>query len=227
MEASAAAVDGAQGAPDGGQEQEAAGGLDLSPVLERFDGLQSNVERLQEMVTQFAGGEEGEGEEQADGGEDDFDASALFEYDDDIDPAQAQQLLAQLVDQRTQAALDKSLAPLMERVNGIQVGLDAEQLAAKYPALATREGAEPVVAAARELAQALGNPALATNMQVLELIYKAQMADKHAAGERPAGADGQFELERGSGAGPGAGDEPNIAERIIANRREQAPWEHW
>lgn len=225
MEASAAAMDGAQGAPEGGQE-EAAGGLDLSPVLERFDGLQSNVERLQEMVNQFAGGDEGDEGEQADDG-DDFDASALFEYDDDIDPAQAQQLLAQLVDQRTQAALDKSLAPLMERVNGIQVGLDAEQLAAKYPALATREGAEPVVAAARELAQALENPALATNMQVLELIYKAQMADKHAAGERPAGAEGQFELERGSGAGPGAGDEPNIAERIIANRREQAPWEHW
>lgn len=227
MEASvAAAAAGSEGAPTGaagaGEGTPDTGGLDLTPVLERFDGLQSNVERLQEMFTQQQAGE-GEPAE----GEEEFDAGGLFDLDNGMDPQEAQQLLAQLVDQRTSAALEKAIAPLMERVDGIQVGLDAEQLAAKYPALATKEGAEPVVNAARALAETLGNPALANNMQVLELIYKSQMADKHAAGERPAGADTQFELERAGGAGPAAGDEPNIAERIVASRKNTEFWSGW
>lgn len=224
MEASVAAV-GTEGAPGAseGTSDAGGGGLDLTPVLERFDGLQSNVERLQEMFTQQQAGE-GDPEE---GGADEFDAEGLFDLDNGMDPQEAQQLLAQLVDQRTSAAVQKALAPVMERVNGIQVGLDAEQLAAKYPALATKEGAEPVVNAARALAEQLGNPALANNMQVLELIYKAQMADQHAAGERPAGGDKQFELERAGGAGPAAGDEPNIAERIVASRKNAEFWSGW
>lgn len=227
MEASVAAAAGSEGAPAGAEgtpDAGGGGGLDLTPVLERFDGLQSNVERLQEMFTQQQAGED---DPAAEGDDDEFDAGGLFDLDNGMDPQEAQQLLAQLVDQRTSAAVQKALAPVMERVNGIQVGLDAEQLAAKYPALATKEGAEPVVNAARALAETLGNPALANNMQVLELIYKSQMADQHAAGERPAGADKQFELERAGGAGPAAGDEPNIAERIVASRRNTEFWSGW
>lgn len=225
MEASVAGPDGGEAAPEAGTQESTGGGFDLSPVLERFDGLQSNFERLQGMVEQF--GRPAEAEQDEGQGDEDFDTSGLFDLDNGMDPAEAQQLLAQLVDQRTQSGVDKAIAPLLERINGIQVGLDAEQLAAKYPALGTKEGAEPVVAAARELAEKLGNPALATNMQVIELVYKAQMADQHAAGERPVGAEKGFELERAGGAGPAAGAEPNIAERIVASRQNGEFWNRW
>ncbi len=70
MEASVAATDGA--AAEAGAEQGAtqeSGGLDLSPVLQRFDDLGGRMERIeQSFASQLGGEEQGEGEgEQEDG----------------------------------------------------------------------------------------------------------------------------------------------------------------
>lgn len=217
MEAAEAGSDGAAEAVESGTEG-AGGGLDLSPVMDRIgaleNGTQGRMERIESLLTQQFGQQEGE--EAAD----EFDASGLFDVDDGVDPQQAQQLLAQLVDQRTQAALDKALGPMSEQLKEIQVGLDTEVLVARYPALGKPEVAQPVVEQARQVAEALGQPELATNTQVLELIYKAQMADKYAAGEKPAGEEQGFELERAGGASPAAADAPNIAQRIVAERQK-------
>lgn len=228
MEGSVAAgTEGAAAAVEGGQEQ-APSGVDFSPVLERFDALAPRIERMEQQFAQF-GQQQGEpaGQEPAAAGED-FDVGGLFDIDSGVDPQQAQQMLQQLVDSRTQSQLDAALAPVLEQVRGIQVGLDAEQLAAKYPALADASVAGPVVQRARELAEHAGHPELATNMQFIETIYKAQMADQYAAGERPVGGEQQFELERGGGAGPGAAaEESNIADRIVAGRQKQEFWRGW
>ncbi len=225
MEASVAANDG--GAAEGAEGAQApAGGFDLGPVMERFDaldtGLGGRIGAIEQMLT---GGDE----EQADEGDGEFDLSQLFGAGDEedapagFDPAALQEAFGQY-DQRSQEQLQKAIAPLMEQVRNIQVGLDAEALTARYPDLGKPEIAQPVVAAAKELAEALGNPDLAMNTKVLETIYKAQMADRYAAGEKPVGGEQQFELERAGGAGPAAADEPNIAQRIVASRRNDKFW---
>lgn len=228
MEGSVAtgAAEGAAGAAEGGQgaAEQQASGFDLSPVLERLDGLVPRMESIEQHFSQQQGaGQQVQQEEPA--GVGDADLSGLFDIDSGLDPAAAQQLLQQVVDSRTQTQLDAALAPIMEQVRGIQTGLDAEQLAARYPALATEEGAKPVVDAARALAGQLGQPELVNNMRFIETIYKAQMADKYAAGEVPVGGEKSFELERAGGAGPQAGgDGKNIAERIVADRQKTEFW---
>lgn len=217
MEASVAANDAGDGTPTEGAT-ETATGFDLSPVLERFDGLTPRFERLEQSVQSLLGTPEGE--EEGDG----FDLASLFGESEEaergaLDP----QALQQLIDTRADQRFAEKYGPLAEQVKSIQVGLDAEALTARFPELAKPEIAQPVVDAARELAERAGNPELATNTKVLELIYKAQMADKYAAGEKPAGAEG-FDLERAGGAGPAKGDEPNIAERIVASRKNDEFW---
>lgn len=216
MEASVAATEG-DGTPTEGAT-ETPSGFDLTPVLERFDGLTPRFERLEQSVQSLLGTpEEPEGDE--------FDLASLFGDNEEterggLDP----KALQQLIETQVQSRLDEKWGPLSEQVRSIQVGLDAEALTARYPELAKPEIAQPVVDAARELAEKAGNPELATNTKVLELIYKAQMADKYAAGEKPAGAEEGFDLERAGGAGPAQGDEPNIAERIISSRKNDEFW---
>lgn len=223
MEGSVAATgsEGAAGAAEQGTQGDAAGGIDLSPVFERIDGLGSRFEQFQQTLAaqQQAPADAGDGNQAGD----EFDLTGLFDVDQGLDPQQAQQMLEQLMESRTQKAIEAATGPLMERINGIQTGLDAEQLAAKYPVLATREGAEPVVNAARALAEHVGDPSLASNMQILELIHQAQMGERAAAGERPAGADPGFELERAGGAGPAA-EQPNIAAGIKSAGSRNGFW---
>lgn len=219
----AAGTEGAAGAAEGTQGGEgAAGGLDLSGVMQHLEGLGSRMERFEQTFAQQAQGQQ-DGQDDGGLGGEDFDLTGLFDVDNGLDPQQAQQMLSQLMQSHTQQAIEAATAPLMERINGIQTGLDAEQLAARYPELATREGAEPVVNAARALAEHVGDPSLATNMQVIELVYKAQRADKYAAGERPAGVEQGFELERAGGAGPTA-EPPNIAAGILGARAGNSFW---
>lgn len=225
MEASVAAG-AAEGAAPAAVEgtQAPSGGLDLGPVLERFDGLGG---RMEQMEQRLAAAFEPEAEE----GDDEFafNLDSLFEGQEpeaaqgQINPA----ALQQLVQQGSQAQIERALGPLLARVQQMEVGLDAERLAAQYPDLAKAEVAGPVVEQAQKLARALGQPELATNTDLIEVIYKAQMADKYAAGERPVGGGQEFELERAGGAGPAQGDEPNIAERIVADRQKAQFWNRW
>jgi hypothetical protein len=228
MEASVAAAGAAEGAPAGAVEgtESTPGGLDLGPVLERFDGLGSRLEQMETRLAESLGG----GEEEGDEGGFEFDVDSLFGDPGEQEPSQGQlnpQALQNLIQQATQSQLQEALGPLLQRVQGMEVGLDAERLAAQYPDLAKAEIAGPVVEQAKELAAALGRPELAHNTQVIELIYKAQMADQYAAGERPVGTEQGFELERASGSGPAAADEPNTAERIIAQRQKSQFWNAW
>lgn len=216
------ATEGAQ-APQEGTQEATSSGLDLSPVLERFDDMGSRMERMESSFAEYLQGDE---PEQAD----EFDFASLFGDDpgqgQEADPRQQlnPEALQQLIDQRAQSLFEEKYGPLSEQVRSIQVGLDAEALTARYPDLAKQEIAGPVVAKAKELAELAGKPELATNTQLLETIYKAQMADRYAAGEVPVGGKQQFEAERAGGAGPTADDAPDIAQRIIASRQQQSSW---
>ena len=203
--------------------QDAPAGFDLSPVLERFDDMGSRMERIESQFSEYAQGNEPEE------AEDEFDFASLFgdEQGQEAEPEPRNlnpEALQSLIDQRAQALFEQKYGPLSEQVRSIQVGLDAEALTARYPDLAKPEIAEPVVAKARELAEMAGKPELATNVQLLETIYKAQMADKYAAGEVPVGGKQGFEAERGGGAGPVAQDAPNAAEQMTALAQKTEWW---
>jgi hypothetical protein len=210
-----------------GESGESQGGIDFSPVFERFEQLVPRLEGLEQTVSRLAEPPAEEGAE-----EDDpyaIDLDALYGPVDEGEAPQERQLnpeaLQSMIDARAQQLLQQHLDPLQQQVQSIQVGLDAEALTARYPDLAKEEVAGPVVERARSLAEAMGNPALAQNTQFVEVVYKAQMADARAAGERPAGAEQGFELERAGGAGPAAGEEPpNIADRLIARHQDGAFW---
>lgn len=225
MEASVAAeaADGAAVDAAGGAEQGAGGGLDLSPVFERIDGLAGKFDAFQQSFGAGGGG----GQQDDDDGLGEFDLESLFGDDEAgqqgaraLNPQAIQELVSHLVQQ----GISEHVGPLSEQVRSVQMGLDAEALTARYPDLGKPEVARPVVDAARALAESLGSPELAFNTQFIEAIYKAQLADQYAAGERPVGAEQGFELERGAGAGPSAGDEQNMAERIVARRQGAQSW---
>lgn len=221
MEASVTQGEGAAPAAEGTQET-STGGLDLSPVLERFDGLTPRFEKLEQSVSQLLGGDDTD---------DDPDAGFDFEslYGDEADPEAAAaarinpQALQELMDQRVQQALEEHYNPLAKQVRDLQVGLDAEQLTARYPDLAKAEIAKPVIEKAKALAESVGRPDLTDNMQFIEAMYKAHMADAYAAGEVPVGAEKGFELERASGAGPAQAEQPNYVERL-QQRQAAGAW---
>jgi hypothetical protein len=223
MEASVTQGEGAAAAAEGTQET-STGGLDLSPVLERFDGLTPRFEKLEQSVSQLLGSDDTDDDPDAG-----FDFESLYgDPEDDPEAAQAARInpeaLQSLMDKRVQDAIDAHVNPLMQQVRNIQVGLDAEQLTARYPDLAKPEIATPVIEKAKALAESVGRPDLTDNMQFIEAMYKAHMADAYAAGEVPVGAEKGFELERASGAGPArAAEQPNYVERL-QQRQAAGAW---
>jgi hypothetical protein len=220
MAEAVAAETGAADAAEG--TQAAPSGFDLGPVLERFDGLESGLGGRISQIEQMLTAEEPEGPD-----DNEFDLSSLLGEDAaGVDPQALEQAFGQYdsrAQQQLQTAIEQATAPLTQQLRELQVGRDMEALAARYPDLDNVEIARPVVDAAKELAEALGNPDIAVNSKVLETIYKAQMADKYAAGEVPVGGQQQVELERAGGAGPAA-TEPNIADRLIAQRKGGEFW---
>jgi hypothetical protein len=218
----AEAVAAETGAAEAATTETAPSGFDLGPVLERFDGLESGLGGRISQIEQMLTAEDPEGPD-----DNEFDLSALLGEDAaGVDPQALEQAFGQYdsrAQQQLQTAIEQATAPLTQQLRELQVGRDMEALAARYPDLDNVEIARPVVDAAKELAEALGNPDIAVNSKVLETIYKAQMADKYAAGEVPVGGQQQVELERAGGAGPAA-TEPNIADRLIAQRKGGEFW---
>jgi hypothetical protein len=219
MEASVAADGAAEGTQ--GTQETSSGGLDLTPIMGRFDELAPRLEQLETNVSQLLG----TGEDTDDDPDAGFDFESLYgEPEVEPEPAAARELNPQALQALVQQSIEAQLGPVAQQVRELQVGLDAEALVARYPELGQENVAKPVVEAARALATQLGNPALADNTQFIEAIYKSQKADKYAAGEIPVGAEKGFELERASGAGPSqSGEQPNYVERL-QQRQQAAPW---
>lgn len=214
MEASVAAGGApAEGGEPGGEQQ--APQVDFSPVLDRFGELENRLGQFEqrlpappepEAVDEFAG----------------LDLDGLLEPSGEMDPEAALRLMSQISSQQNQRAVQEAVAPLMERIEGMQINLDADALVTKYPQLADPAVHGPIVTQARELAQRLGDPSLASKSQFIEVMFQAEQARKYAAGEVPAGSE-QFELENAGGGAPGA-SEPNVAESIVNARPRNQFW---
>lgn len=137
-----------------------------------------------------------------------------------FDPEQFEQE----VDRRVEAKLQEQLSPILERFQEA----DLEALEERYPALRTREGAEPVIRAAQAQAEkfARGNPQFAEGLvqdpSFIELVHLAELARTRAEQETPAGAQPATPLENGSAHVP-AQPQQGVWDRI-AQEPQQGTW---
>jgi hypothetical protein len=199
--------------PETGEEPQ---GPDYGPLMERFDQLGSQFEqqlndRLSPLEQAFQQIQEPEqGQEPENPFQDpDFDP---------YDPAQMQRAQQQLEQQITQKVESQLFGKMQELVQPLQheaLMRGYDDLMSEYPALATNEGAEPVMQAAHEFVEDMGLPAeTAKHPAVLRLMYEAQVGRERAEQETPAGAqtDG-VQLEQG-GATPAEPEEDNVFLRL-------------
>lgn len=125
-------------------------------------------------------------------------------------------------------ALEKARSEMQEMVGPILDRLrdqDLSKLEETYPELQSAETAEPVVAAARQLAESLGDPELIENPAFVETVYLAQKGRSRAEQETPAGAQQDGTSLEPGGAAP---QEPAMSqlERIAAQSQDpgQRTW---
>lgn len=108
---------------------------------------------------------------------------------------------------------------VQEAVNPIVAQQRAMQLEAQFPDLKNPETIQQITPEAQRLAQSMGlGPDGWRNPDFLAMVYQAQQA-RQSASQQIAPEDQQFDANgyEGGGAGaPNAGDEPNMAERILA-----------
>lgn len=215
-----------QATPDGGQEGQQEQGPDFSPLIDRFDKLESQFgDRLSGLEQALTPGEEG----QQPGGQPepqqqyviDPESGQLVpadqEYDEFLeDPRAAQQRMREEIRQEYR----QELQPLLDRFHD----QDLEKLEAKYPELKTRDGAAPVVAAAQRHAEQFGSPDLVEHPGFVELVHLAERAREKAEQEVPADAQQGAHLESGGATPP----EPQVGqfERLHQQARggNSFPW---
>lgn len=223
------AVDGgAEQVAAGGAGGEAGGGSDFGPIFERFDQLGASVQDIGERVGQFehlmSSGEEFGFAEEPDlasmlglGG-----AGDEYGYEPDAMQAEQAQRVLQLIGQRDQA-MQQQLASIGQELADLRLARGAEDLEQRYPELQEPDAARAAVQAATQWAEGVGQPELALNPSVVELVYKASKADERAAAEVPAGGEGFVRLEGGGGAVP-APNQVDDATRIVQAGGGSTAW---
>jgi DNA-binding transcriptional MerR regulator len=191
-------------------------GPDLSQITGQLETLGTGLEEMRQFMQAQQQPAEPQQEEQ---GADEVDLSWLDQVSlEDPSVAQAAQAklneqLSGIVDQRTQAAVQ----PLMQQLTSLQHDIQARDLAAEYPELATEEMAQKVAGRgglAEQMAGQLGNPELASQPSFWRLVYMAHKAAETASqdgSENP----GAGHLEGGSGPGPAPQSEEDIVKGIM------------
>lgn len=219
-----AAEAGGEGASqtEGVQQQQAAESQPDPRVMGRLDELGGQVGQMLEqfgpVMEHFQQQGQGEADPFAEFGGEEF-ASQLGEQMG-MDPQQLRDTLGSMIDSRAQELIGQHVAPIAEhlRIQGFQ------QLEGQYADMRDPQKAEQIWNSAEqraaEIAHNAGMPAqLAPAMmtpQFVELVYKAEMADQHAAAQSAVGEQqGQeVQLEESGAAAPAPG-EPTRQERIV------------
>jgi hypothetical protein len=187
-------------------------GPDLSQITGQLETLGTGLEEMRQFMQAQQQPAEPQAEEQA---ADEVDLSWLDQVSlEDPSVAQAAQAklneqLSGIVDQRTQA--------LSQQLTSLQHDIQARDLAAEFPEIATEEMAQKVAGRgglAEQMAGQLGNPELASQPSFWRLVYMAHKAAETASqdgSENP----GAGHLEGGSGPGPAPQSEEDIVKGIM------------
>jgi hypothetical protein len=124
--------------------------------------------------------------------------------DDGYDEWQAQQWLQQQIDEQVQ----QRIAPLQQQQQVQARDAAYNDLTGRYPELQNPEVAQDIVARAADYADRFGldksNPDF---VSLVEMTYKAHVADQRAQQETPAGTRPEVQLESAAGAAPADRDE--------------------
>lgn len=184
-----------------------------APVLDRVSELASSIDgRFAALEQRFEPEPEPEPDPWA----------GLFpdqpdEQDEYGQPAQQQ---PQGLDQQAlQAAFQQANAPLMQRLQQLEMGAARQQLLSEIPQLGDPEVAGQTIQHTQQELAGSGLPpdvinALMNNAWAIKTIFKAAEAEKLAAGQAPA-SEQVPAVESAGGAAPGGnGEQPNIIQQI-------------
>lgn len=206
------AAGGAPSQVEGAQQAQATEAQPDPRVMQRLDQL---GETLQGMATAFqqSGQQQEQGDPFAEFGGEEF-VTQLGEQAG-VDP----QELMQTFRQAAAAEAQKMVGPIQEQLKN-QAFVELE---GRYPDMQDPTKAAALLDTseryATEFAHSAGLPAqavpaLALSPAFVELVYKAEMADRHAAAQGASGEQQEVQLEGASAAG-GGGNEPSRQERIV------------
>lgn len=227
MEASVAAAGESTGteAAEGAEAAEAAAGLDPGEVMSRFDAMQQGMEAMRAELTQRQAAPEAEAEP-----EDDF---SWLNPDDDgsLDPEAMQHAMRE----QTARAAQEAARPALEAVAEMQRAQEAQALRSEFPEIGQPETANAIIAGATEYAgavmQSIAPTLKAAGLpdQMIEAIgqgivsspatwrnvYLGTKGLSAAQAETPV-HEGAGLLEGGSGPRPGAQEQMDPAQQIVA-----------
>jgi DNA-binding transcriptional MerR regulator len=191
-------------------------GPDLSQITGQLETLGTGLEEMRQFMQAQQQPAEPQQEEQ---GADEVDLSWLDQVSlEDPSVAQAAQAklneqLNAIADQRAQAAIQ----PFAEQLTSIQHEIQARDLAAEFPEIATEEMAQKIAGRgglAEQMANELGNPELAQKPSFWRFAYMAHKAAT-SANENGSENPGAGHLEGGSGPGPAPQSEEDIVKGIM------------
>ncbi len=215
-----------QGAPvQGGTDtsESADGGQDTTQAQPDFNAkLDEFSSSLMERLEQF--------QDQNDRWRNDFEARFEPEPDDDDrypleegDEGFDEQELMRLIDERAEQKAQERLAPWEAQQQLRDRDAAYDKLVEQYSELQDQKFAQPFVQEVAQTAATLGIDVETPGfVKLVELAYKAHVADKNAQQETPASERREVSLESGAGAA-GEDREEDIQDRIIAAAKAVSP----
>lgn len=202
-------------APEGGQDTAATDDLGPAPSVqaeqqpERQERQEPSYEdrlndRLEELARQNQALMERFEQYQVDDDDDDDEEYEPDPDDPEYDEWAQQKALEDLINERVQQAL----TPLQQQQQIEQRNQAYNALVDQYPQMADEKFASSIVGAAADLADQIGlDPNSPRFVDLIQLQYKAHVADEAAKQEKPAGQRPEVRLESGGGAAPADRDE--------------------
>lgn len=206
------------GQADGGAAAEQqTQGPDLAQLAQQMQTMQSGQEDLRQFLASQPWQPEA-AEPQTPAAPEPMDLSFLDMDSPNFDPQVTAErfgsVIEQAMAQREQSLLAQHVQPLQEQLQQERVAREAQMLVDEFPEMGDPDIGPQVVAAARQTAEAYGNPELANQPWFWRMTYMAGRAAQTAheeGGETPSAAH----LEGGAGARPGA-QQVDLADQILA-----------
>lgn len=198
-------------------EESGAGQQDAAAdrLMAQFEQFTGSVNERFDRLEQAQQPEEEDEEEDLSAFElspDDFEDDDFAE-DGNLTPEAQKRAFSQMV----KAAVAAELAPERARQAEERRAAEADALEQKYPELGDERVQSDMIERTVEFARAIGNPELAREPKLLEMVYLAEKARGRAGDEIPAGSTQGVRLESGTGAPPAeSGQQPDDGDRIVA-----------
>lgn len=220
----AAAAGQVAGQADGQAAEQQAQTPDLAQIAQQMQAMQSGQEDLRQFLSSQPWQQQAvAAEPQTPAEPEPLDLSFLDIADPNFDPQLSAErlhgLIEQTIAQRADALVSQHVQPLQEQVQQERIAREANQLVDEFPEMGDPDIGPQVVAAARQTAEAYGQPELGEQPWFWRMTYMAGRAAQ-TAHEEGAETPPAAHLEGGAGARPGA-QQVDPVDQIFAAGSEQ------